>query len=237
MMQIAICDDERYYRKKIKELVQQYLERRGLPYMLSLFSSGEEFLEQRENAIKYDIVFMDINMSETDGIRTAERMRAFHSETYLVFVTAFINYVLEGYKVDAVRYIMKDTLDTAVEECMDAILQKMHVSQVSFCFLEGERKLYTDNILYVESRKHKVIFYYMESEMRTYEMYEKLDRIEIALDGYGFFRVHKSYLVNMKHLRSVNNYRAELDTGEELPIPRSKYQAVKEAFVAYKGAL
>ncbi len=237
MMQIAICDDERYYRKKIKELVQQYLERRGLPYMLSLFSSGEEFLEQRENAIKYDIVFMDINMSETDGIRTAERMRAFHSETYLVFVTAFINYVLEGYKVDAVRYIMKDTLDTAVEECMDAILQKMHVSQVSFCFLEGERKLYTDNILYVESRKHKVIFYYMESKMRTYEMYEKLDRIEIALDGYGFFRVHKSYLVNMKHLRSVNNYRAELDTGEELPIPRSKYQAVKEAFVAYKGAL
>ena len=211
MMQIAICDDERYYRKKIKELVQQYLERRGLPYMLSLFSSGEEFLEQRENAIKYDIVFMDINMSETDGIRTAERMRAFHSETYLVFVTAFINYVLEGYKVDAVRYIMKDTLDTAVEECMDAILQKMHVSQVSFCFLEGERKLYTDNILYVESRKHKVIFYYMESKMRTYEMYEKLDRIEIALDGYGFFRVHKSYLVNMKHLRSVNNYRAELD--------------------------
>lgn len=176
-------------------------------------------------------------MSETDGIRTAERMRAFHSETYLVFVTAFINYVLEGYKVDAVRYIMKDTLDTAVEECMDAILQKMHVSQVSFCFLEGERKLYTDNILYVESRKHKVIFYYMESEMRTYEMYEKLDRIEIALDGYSFFRVHKSYLVNMKHLRSVNNYRAELDTGEELPIPRSKYQAVKEAFVAYKGAL
>ena len=138
MMQIAICDDERYYRKKIKELVQQYLERRGLPYMLSLFSSGEEFLEQRENAIKYDIVFMDINMSETDGIRTAERMRAFHSETYLVFVTAFINYVLEGYKVDAVRYIMKDTLDTAVEECMDAILQKMHVSQVSFCFLEGD---------------------------------------------------------------------------------------------------
>ena len=237
MMQIAICDDERYYRKKIKELVQQYLERRGLPYMISLFLSGEEFLEQRENAVKYDIVFMDINMSETDGIRTAERMRAFHSETYLVFVTAFINYVLERYKVDAVRYIMKDTLDTAVEECMDAILQKMHVSQVSFCFLEGERKLYTDNILYVESRKHKVIFYYMESEMRTYEMYEKLDRIEIALDGYSFFRVHKSYLVNMKHLRSVNNYRAELDTGEELPIPRSKYQAVKEAFVAYKGAL
>lgn len=237
MMQIAICDDERYYRKKIKELVQQYLEIRGLPYMVSLFSSGEEFLEQRENAVKYDIVFMDINMSETDGIRTAERMRAFHSETYLVFVTAFINYVLEGYKVDAVRYIMKDTLDTAVEECMDAILQKMRVSQVSFCFLEGERKLYTDNILYVESRKHKVIFYYMESKMRTYEMYEKLDQIEIALDGYSFFRVHKSYLVNMKHLRSVNNYRAELDTGEELPIPRSKYQAVKEAFVAYKGAL
>lgn len=237
MMQIAICDDERYYREKIKELVQQYLERYGLSYMVSLFSSGDEFLEQSENAVKYDIVFMDINMSETDGIRTAERMRSFHSDTYLVFVTSFINYVLEGYKVDAVRYLMKDTLDTAVEECMDAILQKMRISQVSFCFTEGERTLYTDNLLYVESRKHKVIFYYLESKMHTYEMYEKLDQIEKILESYGFLRIHKSYLVNMKHLKTISNYRASLDTGEELPVPRSKYQAAKEAFVAYKGAL
>lgn len=237
MLQIAICDDEKYYRVKIKELVETYLKRHGLSCTVSLFSSGEEFLAQSENLVRYHIVFMDINMSEMDGIRTAEQIRAFHSETYLVFVTAFINYVLEGYKVNAVRYIMKDALEASVEECMDAILQKMRISQVSFCFLEGKKRLYTDNLLYVESRRHKAIFYYLEDKLRTYELYEKLDEIEKTLEEYGFFRIHKSYLVNMKHIRRINNYRAELDTGEELSVPRSKYQAVKEAFVAYRGAL
>lgn len=237
MLQIAICDDEPVYQKKIKKLLEAYLISKSLPYEIELFSSGEAFLSQSENRVKYDIVFMDINMNELDGIQTALQIRSFHSETFLVFVTAFINYVLEGYKVNAVRYIMKDTLERAVPECMDAILEKMRISQVTFTFLEGERRLYTDNILYIESRKHKSIFSYMDTELVTYQIYDKLDIIEQKLSGYGFLRVHKSYLVNMKHIRRVSNYTAFLDTGEELPVPRLRYQGVKEAFVAYKGAL
>lgn len=66
---------------------------------------------------------MDINMEEMDGIDTAKRIRQFHSDTCIVFVTAFISYALEGYKVNAVRYLMKDTLEAALPECMDAILK------------------------------------------------------------------------------------------------------------------
>lgn len=235
MLQIAICDDERYYREKIHGLLEKYLADHDLDSEICLFSSGKKFLEQIENAVNYDIVFMDINMEEMDGIQAALQMRSFHSNTYLVLVTAFINYVLEGYKVDAVRYIMKDTLDTAMGECMDVILQKMQISWVNFVFVEGEKKLYTDNILYIESQKHKAIFHYMESGIIHYQIYEKLDSIEQKLSGYHFLRIHKSYLVNMKHIRKISNYTALLDTGEELSIPRLRYQAVKEAFVAYKG--
>ncbi|MDE5930903.1 MAG: LytTR family transcriptional regulator DNA-binding domain-containing protein, partial [Lachnospiraceae bacterium] len=141
------------------------------------------------------------------------------------------------YKVNAVRYILKDTLDGAVAECMDAILQKKKAVQVAFSFMEGEKKLYTDNILYVESRKHKSIFYYMEDEIVNYQIYDKLDKIEEKLSDFGFLRIHKSYLVNMRHIRKISNYTATLDTEEELPVPRLRYQAAKEAFVAYKGAL
>ncbi len=158
-------------------------------------------------------------------------------DTYIVFVTAFMDYALEGYKVNAVRYLMKDTLDLAIEECMTAILQKMQVAQVTFPFLEGEKKLYTDNILYVESRGHKAIFHYMEADPVTYQIYDKLDNVERKLEGCHFLRIHKSFLVNMKHIRKVNNYTAYLDTTEELSIPRIRFQAVKEAFVDYKGAL
>ena len=237
MLQIAICDDEQFYREKIRRLLENYLKEHDLSYEISLFLSGEEFLENGENAVRYDIVFMDINMNEMDGIQTAMRMRAFHSDTYIVLITAFINYVLEGYKVNAVRYIMKDTLDNAMTECMDAILQKMQIAQVTFSFMEGERRLYTDNILYVESQRHKLTFYYMEEQMVNYHIYDKLDVIEQRLQGYGFLRIHKSYLVNMRHIRKVSNYIVYLDTGEELPVPRLKFQTVKEEFVAYKGAM
>lgn len=237
MLQIAICDDEQFYREKIRRLLTDYLEKRDLGSSISFFTSGEEFLSQSENNVKYDIVFMDISMDELNGIETAMQMRAFHSDTFLVFVTAFIDYALEGYKANAIRYLMKDTLDVAMGECMDAILQKMRTSQVTFSFIEGERKLYTDNIIYIESSRHKSVFYYMESETTHYQIYSRLDAIEQELSGCGFLRIHKSYLVNMKHIRKINNYTAYLDTGLELPVPRSRFQSAKEAFVTYKGAM
>lgn len=77
----------------------------------------------------------------------------------------------------------------------------------------------------------------MEAEIVKYQIYEKLDWVEEKLSGFHFLRIHKSYLVNMKHIRKINNYTAFLDTGEELPVPRSRFRAAKETFVAYKGVL
>lgn len=237
MLKIAVCDDEKFYREKITALLQEYLSGHSLDSTIDIFCSGEEFLSQSSNVVKYDVVFMDINMEQTDGIETAMRIRAFQSNTYIVFVTAFIRYALDGYKVNAVRYIMKDTLDTAIPECMDAILQKMQLRQIRFSFVEGEKRLYTDNLLYVESKKHKSVFYYQEEQLARYQIYEKLDDIEKALEGFGFLRIHKSYLVNMRHIRRISNYIAELSTGENLPVPRIRYQEVKQKFVEYKGLL
>lgn len=237
MLRIAICDDEKYDRDRIQALLLEYLETHNLNASIDLFSSGKEFLSERDNLVKYDIVFLDINMEEIDGIQTAQEMRSFQSDTCIVLVTAFINYVLEGYKVGAVRYIMKDALDVQIKECMDAIIQKMQFREITFPFLEGDRTLYTDNILYVESRKHKCIFSCMERENVTYQLYGKLDQIEIKLERYGFLRIHKSFLVNMKHVRTISNYLVTLDSGEELPVPRLRFRKVKEEFVAYKGAM
>lgn len=213
--------------------MKEYLISHNLDCEPDLYLLGKSFLGRKENLVGYDVVFMDINMEETDGIETALQIRKFQSETVIVFVTAFINYVLEGYKVNAIRYIMKDTLETAIPECMDAVLHKMQLCQKTFVFIEGEKKLYTDNIVYVESRKHQVIFHYMETGPAEYHIYEKLDEIEKTFSGGSFLRIHKSYLVNMKHISRINNYIAVLDTGEELPVPRLRFREAKEAFVAY----
>ncbi len=240
MLQIAVCDDEQFYREKIKCLLEQYLHEHHPEYMVQTFSSGSEFLSVQENNVKYDVVFLDISMEQINGIQTAKQIRTFHSDTFIVFVTAFIDYALECYKVNAIRYILKDQLETAVSECMNAILQKMQKKQVVFAFSDGERALYTDNILYIESSRHKCIFSYMnhsagETGIVSYPIYEKLDAVEQTLSAYSFLRIHKSYLVNMKHIRRISNYTVFLDTGEELPVPKLRYQAVRAKFVTFKG--
>ena len=131
MIQIAVCDDEKYYRDKIRELAAQFLEKRQLPYTVTVYPSGEDFLAGEENLVKYDIVFLDISMKDIDGIETAMRIRSFHSGTCIVFVTAFLDYALDGYKADAVRYLMKDSLGTEMEECMAAVLERMELRQVA----------------------------------------------------------------------------------------------------------
>lgn len=84
------------FLSKIKRLLEKYMHERGVVCSLSLFMSGKEFLEQCENRVKFDIVFLDINMDKMDGIQTAMQIRSFHNDTYIVFVTAYIDYALGG---------------------------------------------------------------------------------------------------------------------------------------------
>ena len=108
MFRIAICDDESIFREQFKEILQKYMDERGRTYEIDTFSSGKEFIEQGIEMVKYKIVFLDINMEELDGIMTAKKIRENSRDMFIVFITAFINYTLEGYKVDAIRYILKE---------------------------------------------------------------------------------------------------------------------------------
>lgn len=107
MINIAICDDEELFIKKEKDIISKYVQAKGYEYQIDVYLSGKKFLES-EKSNQYDIVFLDISMGEIDGIETAKCIRSFNNKVYLVFVTAFIIYSTEGYKVDASRYILKN---------------------------------------------------------------------------------------------------------------------------------
>lgn len=237
MLHIAVCDDEKYYRELMNQLIIKYLNNYQIDYNIDIFTSGKNLCEQGLGRAKYNIIFLDINMNEVDGIKTAYKIRTIDKDVNIVFVTGFINYVLEGYKVNAIRYILKDNLEISLEECLNAILEKIknQKKKVGFSFIEGEKRVNTDKIFYIESQKHKLTFYILDSDLEKYNIYDKLDNIEPQLKEYGFLRIHKSYLVNMKYIERINNYRAVLTSGQGLSIPKLRYQSVKEAFVLYKG--
>ena len=160
MLEIAVCDDEEYFLEQEKEWISRYMNRLGYQFRIDTFVSGVEFMAVGDRISKYDIMFLDINMKELDGLEMARKIREYTKDAYIVFVTAFVTYSLEGYKVDAVRYILKDndSLEKAIIECLDTIVGKMHYveNKYTFDFQEGQKTLFLDEILYIESNRRKI---------------------------------------------------------------------------------
>lgn len=239
MIRICICDDENFFQQNLRKQIEHYMEQKHLSYEIDLFSSGEEIIILGNNLLNYDIFFLDVNMDEIDGIETAKIIRTYNKNTFLVFVTAHISYSLEGYKVNAIRYLLKDNYNfkDAITECLNTIIQELSTVKIKlkFDFIEGAQLVCVENIIFVESRLHKIEFHIPNNNPKKCSMYMTLNQLEEKLKYHNFLRIHQSYLVNMTYITKMTNYKAVLSTGLELPIPKSKYKTTKNKFISYKG--
>lgn len=241
MLRVAICDNEKIFAEKLKCLIALYLESKAVPYQIDLFLSGEEFVSLDLDMAKYEIVFLDINMEQMNGIETAMRLRKVSKKTFLVFVTAFIDYTLEGYKVDAVRYVLKNVTDfeEAIYESLDAVWKRLEHSLYikKFPFRDGVRRISFGDIVYIESHLHELSFHVLEQELNTYSLRDTMSRLELKLPTEDFVRIHQSFLVNLRFVRMIKPRRVILTDGTELTIAKSRYKNVKERFIYYQGEL
>ena len=239
MLKIAVCDDENLFTEELKELLSGYMIEKGLVFEIDTYSSGEALVDLGIEIVQYTAVFLDINMEKMDGIKTAEMIRKASREVFIVFVTAYVDYSLEGYQLDVVRYLLKGNANfqSTVNECMDAILDKMNYSVIKkrFDFKEGRKEISLERLLYIESNMHILEFHVMEDAMKVYTMYETLNVFETRLAENDFIRIHQSYLVNAKHIKNVVRCKAILTNGVELSIPKARYTEVKKKFVACQG--
>ena len=241
MFYIAICDDEKYFRIRERELIAKYMDRKSYKFTIDIYDSGIELLKEKSKIPQYDIIFLDINMKEIDGIKTAREIRKITREVYIVFVTAFITYAPEGYEVDAVRYLLKDDerIEKAMAECLETVTHKLNdiEHKHTFEFREGKVTVFFEDILYVESNLHKLIFHMAGNLDRKYTMYEKLDSIEELLHDAGFCRIHKSCLVNLRYVEHVERYKAGLQNGSSLAISKSRYIHTRDEWICYRGEI
>lgn len=130
--------------------------------------------------------------------------------------------------------LLKDDLEQTIGECMDDLICEIGKNNqiVEFLFVEGRRKLRVDKIIYIETAKHKNIFY---TQKQVYSIYQKLDEIEMQLQGMGFVRIHLSFLVNLRYVERISSYVMKLKNGKELSVPKSRYAEVKRQFALFKG--
>lgn len=232
-LNIAICDDEKYYRHYIKDLVGKYLIKENVIFRIELFGDGKEFCMEEGNMQKFDIIFLDIEMEGMNGMETAHSIRKKNREMDIVFITVMPDYVFEGYKVSAVRYILKKDIEILLPECLADILKKRRCSghKMEFPFVGGKRTVLLNDILYIESKSHKLQFTRQDEILY---MYARINEMETKLIHYNFVRCHQSFLVNLEHIEQINNYLICLSNGSEIPVSRPRYLTVKQQFLQYK---
>lgn len=238
MLHIALCDDESNFLLYEKSLILNYMEGYDYLYQIDLYQSGKELLAIKEEIQQYNMIFLDIHMGEINGIETAKQIRRFSKNIFIVFVTAFDTYALEGYKVNAIRFLLKDkNLELTFKECLDAVLLEIEnlKGKQRFKFIEGTVDINLDDLVYVESNLHRLIFYVRGTKILKYTMYSKLDCIEECLEKKGFCRIHKSFLVNMKYVYKIRRYEVELYDGRLLNIAKTRFLNVNNQFASYQG--
>lgn len=239
MLKIAICDDEYYFREQIQKYIAKYLVQQQVLFEIKEFSSGKEFLEYSEKIQTFQIVFLDINMEDVDGIEVGKAIRRQSSNTIIIYVTAYIDYSLEGYKVDALRYLLKSSknLQMDLEECMETAIKRVNYipKYKEFSFREGKKNIPVEEVVYIESNLHLLEFYFKGLAKRKYTMYGTLNMLEAQLSDCHFVRIHQSFLVNMEFVEMIGKEKVFLSNGVELPLARGRRKEAEQTFTVFKG--
>ncbi len=230
-LKIGICDDVQLQIDYIKSLVVKWSEQFGHPCDIRTFYSAEAFLFEYEEDKTFDILLLDIEMKEISGIDLAKQIRRENKRLEIIFVTSHFEFYGEGYEVDALHYLIKPVLQDKLCAVLTKAAEKLSVQPPSVIITcDGEIiKLYEEDILYVEAMLHYLSIVTRDKE---YKIKEKISSLESRLSDV-FYRIHRSYLVSLKHIVKISRTSVWMTNGVELPLSRGKYDDIHYAFIAH----
>ena len=230
MIHIAICDDEKHMSDHIRTLVSDFFRKKNREISLRMFSSGEELLNYNG---QIDILFLDIQMKDMDGMETARRLRADKFRGFLVFITVLKEMVFQSFEVQAYDYLVKPVDDKQFEKTMERLYASIRSADENNLLVQKGYESHIirkDEIVFCEIIDRKIYLNLASGEVLDY--YERIENLESKLDSH-FFRCHRSYLINLKHLKGYKNGTACMDNGKEIPVSRLRSKEFSGVVLQY----
>ncbi|EGT3667502.1 LytR/AlgR family response regulator transcription factor [Clostridioides difficile] len=232
MYRIVICEDDITQIAFLRECILKSLEGISSQIELFEFNSGEELLETNLEGI--DIFFLDIKMLQLTGMDVAKIIRETNDTSEIIFITSIVDYIQEGYKVRAYRYLLKPIdfgdLNESILSCISDIIKKRE----NFMLIENKgiiNKILINSIMYIEVRK-KVLTIHTKND--TYYTKNSMDKIELELEKYNFFRCHKSYLINLEYIQFICKNTAVIND-EDVPVSKYRMADLKKKLTYVLG--
>ena len=232
MYKIAVCDDNPADADYVADIIRRWAQACAVLMEIERFPSAEAFWFQYEENRCYDILFLDIEMEPEgmNGIELAAKLRENDSSIQLVFVTGYMEYIADGYDVEALHYLLKPV----TEEKLGSVLARAHArvkAREKELFLQttdGSVRVLNSEIRYLEVQRNYVTIHAAEE----YTVKRTLGDLEKELDE-SFFRTGRSFIVNLRFVRKITKTQVFLKDGAQVPLSRGLYEGINRAMIQY----
>lgn len=233
MVRIAVVEDDVPCAEKTRGYIENYGREAGEAFDVKIFPDGLALLDGYRPI--FDIIFMDIEMPDLDGMATARKLRELDPVVIIIFVTNMAGYAIKGYEVEALDYMVKPVgyfnftlkLKKALRKLGRAAEVSVSVPQES-----GVMRLNSSQIRYVEVINHDLVYH---TDTGAYETRGSLSETEKLLGGHGFARCNHCYLVNLRYVSGIREDCVVLVSGDALRISRPKKKAFLDALAGFNG--
>ena len=232
MIKVAVCDDEEMFRQDLKRLLEGYFSSKTKNYTIEYYALGETLL--KADYAQYDIFCLDVEINGgMNGIELAKRIRQKNLRADIIFTTSHPEEAYCAFEVNTLRYLLKPIQQEALYKALDLVLRRRKERAAKVLKLnQGQRflQLLFSDILYFETldRKLKV-----HTTQKAYIVDNKINEVEKQLEEKHFFRIHKSYLINMAYVKEHDQTTITMQNGDIVYISRLRLKAFKEDFRCY----
>ena len=226
---IAIIDDNPIDIAYVTTLVERWSQNRHTCIHMENFPSAEAFLFLYSGDKAWDILLLDIEMGETNGIELAKMIRQENNNIQIIFITGYPDFISEGYDVSALHYLMKPVSEEKLYTVLDKAILNLNKSEKSLCIAFNRQTEYVplSQIYYIEAQRQYIAIYTNE---KTYRMKASLSDTEKLLDEY-FFKCQRSFLVNLRFVKRITPTYIILNNNAEIPISRGMAEKIGKEII------
>lgn len=226
---ISICDDEKEHINLLRRLLLNWSADKSFAVDINEYDSAESFLFDYEDN-PCDLLLLDIEMSNLNGMELAHKLRDRGDMLPIIFITGYGDYISEGYDVEALHYLLKPVDEQKLYAVLDKYVSRHNTRSEEILVETDELALHmsADSIVFIEAFGRKTELHLSDNSVIKSNMnigtFQKTDL---------FISCHRSYLVNLRYVKSIGKTEIYLDNGEKIPLSRRLYNDVNKMFIEY----
>lgn len=232
MIKIAIVDDNMKFCELMQNTISEYATKNQLDFDISVFYSGESLISEMKSGIGLDIVFLDIEMAEMNGVQVGQSIRKELDlfTTQIVYVTSHESYASQLFQNQPFGFIVKPINTDKVYEVLDEYRRQYGDSKMYYEYLSNKKhhKIDVDEIIYVSSWRRKITIHTKYGKFDTYKRLDEFLKLSLAKN---FLKIHKSFAINKKHITGYHYEYIVVSNGEKLYISRNHQKNVSESIL------